>query len=570
VLRRRTIALLLGLVLVVAGLAGWRWLRTPDAGSRQVERQLVLLTSSGDAVEAPALSPDGKMIALVAEVNGQSDLFVSRVAGGARVRLTNDPAHERLPAFSPDGERVAFVRRDDAAETPNVLVVPMLGGEAVVVARGAAAPSWSPDGQHLAVVAEAHLRTQELAVANADGTATRVVLRADAGYPFLRSTAWSPDGRQIVVERSSGGMAGEIWIVPVAGGAATRLSHDPPGVFSHTPRFAPDGKGIVHSSNRGGSTNLWLLPLDGSPASRLTSGPGPDLSPSVALDGTIAFLNSRWRSLLMVYDLETGASRTLLGHATPMWAPAFSPDGREIAFSQVEADGQWHIWAIPVDGGAARQITSGAIPQIYPRFTPDGRAIVYCSWAPSANRVYKVARAGGPPRAFFENASHDEQYADISPDGRRVAFVRTENDTSRVYVASLDGRVAPKRLSASQATLPRWSPDGRWIAFARDRGNESGIFVAGADTGEVRQLTSTGGWPAWWRDSRQIGFLVTGVGDTQQIWIAPLDGGKVARIETVSYRTNNCPFDVSRDGRWLVTTNGEQILSEVWLLKPGP
>ena len=561
-------AIVAGVLLVAAGVGVWRW-RSPGQGVRQEERELVLLTSSGDAVEAPALSPDGKMIALVAEQDGQPDLFVSRVAGGARVRLTNDAAHERLPAFSPDGERIAFVRREGAAETPNVLLVATLGGEAAVVARGAGAPSWSPDGQRLAVVTESRERTQELVIIALDGTTPRVILRPDAGYPFLRSTAWSPDGRQVVVERSTGGMAGEIWVAPVDGSAATRLSQDPPGVFSHTPRFTPDGQALIHSSNRGGSTNLWLLPIDGRAATRLTSGAGPDLSPSVAADGTVAFLNSRWRSLLVVVDLENGASRALLGHPTPIWAPAFSPDGREIAYSQAEADGQWHVWAIPAAGGTPRQLTTGAIPQIYPRYTPDGRSIVYCSWAPSDNRLYQIPRTGGPARALFANTTNDDQYADLSPDGQRIAFVRNENDASHIYVAPLDGRAAPRQLVSSQATLPRWSPDGRRIAFARDRSNESGIFVADTDTGAVRQLSATGGWPRWWRDGRQVAFLVTGVDDVQQIWLAPLDGGDIVRLASVSYRISNSPFDVSPDGRWLATTNGEPILSEIWLLKPG-
>jgi len=293
------------------------------------------------------------------------------------------------------------------------------------------------------------------------------------------------------------------------------------------------------------------------------------LSPSVAADGTVAFLNSRWRSLLVVVDLENGASRALLGHPTPIWAPAFSPDGREIAYSQAEADGQWHVWAIPAAGGTPRQLTTGAIPQIYPRYTPDGRSIVYCSWAPSDNRLYQIPRTGGPARALFANTTNDDQYADLSPDGQRIAFVRNENDASHIYVAPLDGRAAPRQLVSSQATLPRWSPDGRRIAFARDRSNESGIFVADTDTGAVRQLSATGGWPRWWRDGRQVAFLVTGVDDVQQIWLAPLDGGDIVRLASVSYRISNSPFDVSPDGRWLATTNGEPILSEIWLLKPG-
>ena len=85
---------------------------------------------------------------------------------------------------------------------------------------------------------------------------------------------------------------------------------------------------------------------------RLTTGAGPDEAPTIAADGTIAFVNSRWRNSLEAHDLAGGATRTLAVHAPFLWGPAISPDGREVAFSQGEADGSWHIWSVPVRGRA--------------------------------------------------------------------------------------------------------------------------------------------------------------------------------------------------------------------------
>jgi len=119
-----------------------------------------------------------------------------------------------------------------------------------------------------------------------------------------------------------------------------------------------------------------MQPLDGRHPVQLTSGPGPDEGPSVARDGTIAFANSRFRNVLSVYQLASGQTRELLAHSSYLWAPAFSPDDREVAFSREEVDGSWHIWIAPVDGGTVRRLTSGAIPEVYPRFSPDGATIV--------------------------------------------------------------------------------------------------------------------------------------------------------------------------------------------------
>src|SRR5262249_51189842 len=119
----------------------------------------------------------------------------------------------------------------------------------------------------------------------------------------------------------------------------------------------------IVSSNRAGATNLWLQPLDGSDPVRLTTGAGPDELPSVAADGTIAFLDVRYRDTLFLRRIETGETRALLSYPGTLWGPAFSPDGREIAFSRSEVGGGWHIWTVPAAGGPAAQLTSGALPE---------------------------------------------------------------------------------------------------------------------------------------------------------------------------------------------------------------
>lgn len=69
------------------------------------------------------------MIAYTAEEQGQVDLFVVRVAGGSRVRLTNDEAREAAPHFSPDGERIAFTRTDSNSGMPEIWIIAALGGQ---------------------------------------------------------------------------------------------------------------------------------------------------------------------------------------------------------------------------------------------------------------------------------------------------------------------------------------------------------------------------------------------------------------------------------------------------------
>jgi Tol biopolymer transport system component len=279
------------------------------------DRRLNLLFSSAQEIYDSALSPDGKTLVYVAQEQDQFDLFVTRAAGGGRVRVTNDLARESHPQFSPDGEKILFTRLVPGTDVQEICVTAAFGGEVTPLIHGAEAV-WSPDASRFVFIRQQPGEPPALAVADANGGNVRTIMQADATYRAFDDPAWSPDGRQIAVVRSMGGVSGEIWMTPAAGGQPRRLWQDSPEVFSHGPVFALDGRAIVHSSNRGGATNVWSLPLDGSAPVRLTTGSGPDEYPSIARDGTIAFTNSRSRWTLVVYgsDLKglSGTAQSLV------------------------------------------------------------------------------------------------------------------------------------------------------------------------------------------------------------------------------------------------------------------
>ena len=565
--RRRALVAALAAVaaLVVAALGGWHLL-SPPAASLPVGGRLRLLYSSPSWAFDPVLSPDGKLLGWVAEESGRVDLFVSQVAGGARLRLTDDEARESAPDFSPGGDRIAFSRSAPGGERPEVCVIPALGGEAVPVARDATRPRWSPDGSRIAFV---RLRSGEpgsVAVASASGSAAVEVLAGNPVYPFLRDLAWAPDGRSLVVARSTGGQACELWQVPLGGGGARRLWEDPPGVFSESPEFTADGRGIVHVSNRGGAGNIWYRPIDGGEPVQLTSGPGPDEQPDVTADGAIAFVNVRERLTLWLHDLVAGTRSAIATHSSPMWAPAISPDGTEVAYSRAEADGAWHVWTVPIGGGEPRRLTSSALPELYPRYTSDGRWITYCTWSPGPDRIWRVPRRGGPAEPLTPQRDDDDQYGEASPDGRWLAFARTEDGQTRVVIQPLAGGPA-RRLTAGPSTVPRWSPDGRLIAFAPDRSDTAGVFVIRPDGTGERRLTAAGGWPSWFPDGSRIAYQVLGFDNRQRIRAVAPDGNDLGFVANAPVAWPNSPVGLGAGGR-LVISDVTVLASEIWLLEP--
>jgi TolB protein len=281
----------------------------------------------------------------------------------------------------------------------------------------------------------------------------------------------------------------------------------------------------------------------------------------------VAFITARWRLELILANLRTGNVRALMRHSPFLWAPAFAPAGRPLAYSRSEVDGAWHVWITDVDGGTPRQLTATDRGEVYPRWTPDGRFVLFHNWSPP-RRIWRISPEGGPPAPVTPD-DRDASYGDVSPDGRTIAFVITDAAQERVYVMPIAGGQEPRLLRAGSASLPRWSPNGDLIAFTSNRGYFGGIFVITPDGTGERRLTESGGWPVWWPDGKRIAYLTLRPDTTQQIETVTLDGVVSTPAVPFKYAGNNAPLDIGRDGESLATSNAVHISSEIWVLEPG-
>jgi Tol biopolymer transport system component len=515
----------------------------------------------------PGLSPDGKMLAYVEQGKNGDDLYVTRVAGGERMKLTEDTSRKGEPVFSPDGEKIAFARMVSGQSEGEICTIATLGGAISTVAQQGTMPAWSPDGSHLTFVRRKPGEPETLVTVSVDGSDLHTVLASDAIYPFLGRPSWSPDGRTIAVSRSKGGDNRHVWLVPLNGGSATELTHDTGGVSSDEPVFSPDGQGVVFRSNRGGARNIWYERVSGTGEMQLTTGPGPDSNPSVARDGTMAFLNSRARTVLLLYDLASAQSKTIFEDSGVLWAPVFSPDGKEVTYSRGEPDGAWHLWTMATDGGAAKQLTTGRLLEIYPRYAHEGKEIFYSTWGPEPLTIGRIARNGGVPHAFEPKATTSDSYADVSPDGKWVVFVRTEDKVSHMYLRPTDGAGEARRVGNMQGAVPKWSPDGKWIAFSPNRGFSDGVFMVHPDGTGLKRVIDHGGWPVWWPRGDMIGLQTAGPDGNVEFTVVTLATGETRVLPGLHLNGINYPFDISRDGKLLVTTNTVDESDEIWLLE---
>jgi Tol biopolymer transport system component len=247
-------------------------------------------------------------------------------------------------------------------------------------------------------------------------------------------------------------------------------------------------------------------------------------------------------------------------------SPAFSPDGRRLAFIRGRAGGMtkpshMFVYVAAASGGGAQRLVScgGCIGQL--AWSPNGRWIAFTRDAKRENSIWVVAAAGGNTHQV--TASHapcsDEQQT-WSPDGRRLVFVHATPTPggNGIYTVRPNGSDKRKIATTAGWALPQWSPDGRRIVFDK----RDGIAVMNADGSHVHELNAAAGpngpgAPSWSPDGRKLVFFNTPFntprrrgGYRAEVWTMNADGSGKERL----YRSGCCvgywaPPVWSPDGR---------------------
>jgi Tol biopolymer transport system component len=192
--------------------------------------------------------------------------------------------------------------------------------------------------------------------------------------------------------------------------------------------------------------------------------------------------------------------------------PVWSPDGQKLTFVRYR-----DVWVMNADGSGQRRLTPNKQGDSHPVWSPDGR-IAFTSFRGLNWDVWVMNADGSGHRNLTRHRAQDYDPA-WSPDGRKLAFVRTRNSSRihdpnwEIYVMDADGS-GQRNLTRDPArdSEPAWSPDGRRIAFVSTRdGNSAGeIFVMNADGSGLRRLTRAPGSdrsPAWSPDGKRIAFV---------------------------------------------------------------
>ena len=403
------------------------------------------ITNFTDSAVAPALSPDGRMIAFLRSEEWfltPDQIWAKLLPNGEPVQLTNLPGNKCCLSFSPDGSVVAFTVQG-GGQGWRTFAVPTLGGTPRLMLPNAAGLSWiGPD----------RVLFSEIKTGLHMGIVTALTNRADHRElyfpPHERAMAHysyaSPDRKwALVVEMNQEVMWQPCRLIPLDGSSSGRQVGPPTSCTSAA--WAPDGQWMYFSAGLAGASHLWRQRFPKGELEQITSGPTEELGVAVFPDGdSLVTSVGIDQGALWVHD--AGGERAVTSEGSVMAEramPSFSRDGNRL------------YYVLRRQGGSSmsrmRSITSSL-----------GES------SSSASELWRLDMESGKSEELVTGFSIVEYH--VASDESEVVFsTQSAGERSQIWLATLDRRSPPKRLAAAGEESPLFGSNGN-ILFQLSEG----------------------------------------------------------------------------------------------------
>lgn len=258
-------------------------------------------------------------------------LFLAIDTGSGEVNLTSSPAVDRYPSWSPDGKQIAFETNRNG--------------------------NW------------------DIYVMNPDGSDQKPLTsgKADDRFP-----SWSPDGTKVMFVRAEDGKS-DIFTIDLERKTVRRLAEiEGDELF---PDWHPSGKKVAYGSGKPPDMDLFELDLEKGKSTRMWSSKYRDVWTRFSGNGDVVFFSRRdsndEEDDIYVTDTRTGSTRRITDLPGNDFCPAWSPDGKRIAFARVDPGSRRFIVILESKTGRMSEIALGFERVTEPDWSPDGKKIAY-------------------------------------------------------------------------------------------------------------------------------------------------------------------------------------------------
>jgi serine/threonine protein kinase/Tol biopolymer transport system component len=576
-LRQTAAAWILGIVIgaVIVGSAVPLWIRSRTPISRDVTRSVITLPAgtrlSSDPLRATvAISPDGRTIAVAAEVGDTSQLYLRPLNAIAAIPIAGTIG-AAVPFFSPDGQWVGF------GTFAQIKKVALSGGAPQVVCEassGIRGAVWGEDGTIFFSAGSGG----GLWRVSANGGTPEIVTAPDADRreKSHRRPALLPGGKAVIMTVGTADITSfddaRIDVVTLATGKRKTIIQG--GMDA---QYLSTGH-LVYA--RAGSIvvvpfDLARLEVTGPPsavASDVSTYPDFGYANfSVSRDGSLLYLPGGarpWETALVWVDRQ-GRSQPVTEARRAFDYVSLSPDGQRIALQIDQANVE--VWVYDLARTTFTRLVHGW-DHGSPVWSPDGTRVTFESarWT-SHGLFWQQADGSGPAERLTADGPDFLNVESWSPDARFLVFTQYKRGDRDLWIwSATDRKSFPLLQTPASESDARVSPDGHWIAYQSNPSGRSEVYVrAFPGPSPTWQVSVEGGTlPIWARNGRELFYRNDKVMMAVDVSTTPVfTAGRPKRLFEGSYLQDTGSYDIAPDGRFLMIKYEPHALTELVLVQ---
>lgn len=253
---------------------------------------------------------------------------------------------------------------------------------------------------------------------------------------------------------------------------------------------------------KGAQYALYVADADGYNPQTVVRSDKPLMSPAWSPDGRkLAYVSfERGNSSIVLQDIATGARETVASFKGINGAPSFSPDGRRLAVA-LSKSGNLEIYVMDLGSRALTQLTNQFAIDTEPTWSADGSRIYFTSDRGGRPQIYQVPSSGGAATRVSFQGTYNAR-ATVSFDGKKIAMAQGSGNTYRI--ALMDSSLGSARWSmlspGNQDESPSFAPNAAMVLYAASEGGRGVLYAVSADARVRQRLVVSGGdvrEPAW-------------------------------------------------------------------------